>query len=168
MPKPHPKLQFVFQKERHIETHNFAPVTQVLDGPAMPAPALRDYCDRVQFEFQGYEQETSPAFVIPEIRRFLRTFRAAWPYGPFFCDLRKSYLLHEAAAHLDHLVLFEDDRAEACSLTIRIDELRDYVNQAHRIIEMLGQRVQMNRSAIRTRQARFDRYIAARFGPFRK
>jgi hypothetical protein len=164
---PH-KIQFVFQRERHVQCGNFSSLTEMFSLERIAPAGLRRYCGTVQVRFSGYADEKRLPFVIPEIRTFLRKLNKEWPYAPFFCDLDNSFLALEAVAHLDHISVLEKAGSQEFGFWVNTRELQRHVRQSHNIIQMLGQRASLPAGDVEKRIKQFDDYIALRLGPFQE
>ncbi|MGO8698183.1 MAG: hypothetical protein ACLQVY_10750 [Limisphaerales bacterium] len=156
------------ERQRHVESLNFSIVLEAFDAKAIAPEVLRQLCDTVQVLFLGYEHDTRSPFVIPEVRRFLRKLRGAWPCAPFFCDLNTSFVALEAFAYVDHARVVEKAGSEEIHFWICTSELRQYVAQSYQIIQVLGEHSGMSRTEIRQRKLRLADYITKHFGPSHK
>ena len=67
-----PKIQFTFDRTRHVESYEFSGLLQAFDVDVMTPIGLRQYCGSLQILFHGYTGEPRLPFVIPEARAFLR------------------------------------------------------------------------------------------------
>ena len=165
---PPSKIKVVFDRDRHVQRCDCSDLLQSFDPKIMLPEALRQHCGTVQILFRGYQDDSRLPMVIPELRAFVRAIRRIWPYAPYFCDLHTFFLEIEAFAHLDHYSVVEKSDSEEILFIICTPELRRYVRQAHKTIQMLGEHSCMTRAQVRRRVFQFDNYISARMGPFRK
>jgi hypothetical protein len=165
---PPNKVKVIFDKHRHVQRGNCSDLIQQFNPKIMSPEALRLHCGAVQILFRGYQDDSRLPMLIPELRTFVRAIRRIWPYAPFFCDLHTFFLEIEAFAHLDRYSVVEKSDSEEILFIICTPELRRYVRQAHKTIQILGKQSRMTRPQVQSRILQFDNYISARMGPFRR
>jgi hypothetical protein len=63
-------------------------------GPSIlpEGPALAEMMNTFQFLVDGWNDDPSELYAIPEIRKFYQHFHEVWPYWFFFCDLNTETL----------------------------------------------------------------------------
>ena len=161
---PTPKLIFSIDRMHHVFESNLPNLIEILDVTKITSPALNHLCDSLQIFFSGYDNESRVPYAVPEIRRYLRLLRQAWPYAPFFCSLNNSYLAIEIFCQLHHLQLVEYSDSDRIQTRFSQFELFHYVRQAHNTIANLGSRAEMSPTQIKERKSRFDEYVREHCG----
>lgn len=162
------KILITFNRQLHVVPSEFRFLLAALNAPIMPSQDLRAKCGSLQVLFSGYDAAHGLPFLVPEIRRFARKLHAAWPHGPFFCDLATDYLGIEVFAHLDHFLVIERSDSPEFQLFINTNELARHVGECHRNIKALGKQARMSKVEIADRLEQVDQYIVQRFGPWQQ
>ena len=82
----------MFSKEQ-VRQRKLAHFLKNFGPAALPSgPALAAMMDTFQFLVDGWNDDPSELYAIPEIRRFYQHFHEVWPYWFFFCDLETETL----------------------------------------------------------------------------
>jgi len=164
---PNPKIRVIFDKRR-VEHCDLATLLEAFNPSAMSHQSLREYCGSVEFVFRGYEKDGRLPFLIPELRKFMRQLRRAWPHGAFFAGLSNSFLALEAFGQLENAAIIERENSNEFWVGIRSLELRRYIRQCRRTVDAIGRRCGMRRRDIDRRISDVDNYLKIRFGPTRQ
>ena len=160
-----PKIQFTFDRTRHIEPCQFSGLLQAFDADVMTPIGLRQYYGTLQILFHGYAGEPRLPFVIPELRSFLQQLRRAWPFAPWFCDLGNSFISLECMAHVDNFTVVERAESDELQFHMKTAELQRYVGESQRLIQRVGRKAGMTATEIKRRQRELAEYIRQRLGP---
>jgi hypothetical protein len=74
-----------------IEAGDFSEFLETFGLEHLPTgPALRPFFNSVAFVADGFDEDQREIYEILEIRAFYRSFRQAWPFWFFACDLEMS------------------------------------------------------------------------------
>ena len=168
MLNPKPKMKYILDKHLHVERLDFTPVLELFDDATISQERLRQLCGTLDITFTGYQDEERLPFLIPEVRVFFRAMQKEWPCAPYFCSLDNPFILIELLSNIEHLTVLENAQSGQLLFRCGRRQLRQYVQQSHRIIEILGKRAAMSGTEIDRRESRFDNYLKMRFGPYRK
>lgn len=164
--KDTPKFKFVFLRERHIESGDFAQFIELFTPPkTTPPQALRLCCNSLRVHFHGYKNEKRLPFLIPDLREFIRKLRKSWPYAPYFCDLDSSFLSLEAMACFDHFTILEWDDSGKMTFQINTKEISQYLGESNEVIERLGKQAGMTALEITNRKKQVSDYLWASLLP---
>jgi len=85
--RPGDKILFQFSRLA-IEAGDFGEFLETFGLEHLPTgPALRPFFNSFGFVADGFDEDRREIYEIPEIRAFYRSFRQAWPFWFFACDL---------------------------------------------------------------------------------
>lgn len=121
-------------------------------------PALRSYFDRFLFRVQGYDDPREP-YEIPEVRTFLRSLNAAWPFWFFACNLRAPDLQTMTLCCLPRLRVLRREDAPFCHVEFDPGDLREFVLKGFRGMNFLFERAGMSEAENHQRSARIFEYF---------
>jgi hypothetical protein len=92
MPPDRNAIVVMFSKEQ-VRQRKLSHFLKTFGPVGLPeGPALAAMMGSFQFMVDGWNDDPSEIYAIPEIRKFYQHFHQVWPYWFFFCDLRTETL----------------------------------------------------------------------------
>ena len=74
----------VIVRRHDVEAGNTASTLRVLSRLLAGVATVREYRERVDIAFQGYDTDSRELFEIPEVRRFVAALDDSFPYWLYF------------------------------------------------------------------------------------
>src|SRR5262245_1385266 len=111
-----------------IEKGDFTHFLDLYDPRKLPTgQSLKSKMGRIIFCIEGYDADPREIYLIPDIRRFYRTFHQAWAYWLYFCDLNQDGLRAMVFCCLDSLAEIKRDGQAICGVESKPLELVHFI-----------------------------------------
>jgi len=120
----------VYQFSRSkVEGCDFAHFLRLYAPEKLPTGRrLRDMMNSMTFMIEGYDDDTRDLHWIPEVRQFYSTFREAWPYWLYFCNLDTESLHMMVVCSLPVMTTLKIDHKPGVMVEYTIPELLKFLN----------------------------------------
>ena len=135
-----------------VEAGDFAEFLEHFALERLPqGSALRSYYGTFHFAVAGYDDDARELYEIPEVRAFYQSFRQAWPFWFFACDLETPSLQAMTFCCLPSLQVRRRSGATSCNVQLQTRELGEFVRDNFRGLNLLFDRAGMSEAENRER-----------------
>jgi hypothetical protein len=151
------KILFRFRQPA-IEAGDLGGLVETFGLEHLPTgPALRPFFNSFGFVADGFDEDRRE-IEIPEIRALYRSFRQAWPYWFFACDLEMPSLQAMTFCCLPSLQVVRQEGAPLQRIRLDKRELANFVLENFRGMNLLFARAGMTERENRERSQRVFEY----------
>jgi hypothetical protein len=152
------KILFRFSRPS-IEPGDFSEFLEAFGLEHLPTgPALRPFFNSIGFVPDGFDEDPREIYAIPEVRAFYRSFRQAWPYWFFACDLEMPSLQAMTFCCLPSLQVVRQEGAPLQRIRLDKRELANFVLENFRGMNLFFARAGMTERENRERSQRVFEY----------
>jgi len=152
------KILFQFSRPA-IEAGDFSGFLDAFGLERLPTgPALRPFFNSFAFMADGFDEDRREIYEIPQIRAFYRSFRQAWPFWFFACDLEMPSLQAMTFCCLPSLQVVRREGAPIQRVRLDQGELANFVRDNFSGMNLLFQRAGMTERENRERSQRVFKY----------
>ena len=152
------KILFQFSRPA-IEAGDFSEFLETFGLEHLPTgPALRPFFNSFGFVADGFDEDPREIYEIPEVRAFYRSFRQAWPFWFFACDLEMPSLQAMTFCCLPTLRVVRREGAPTPRVDLDQRELANFVLDNFKGMNLLFQRAGMTERENRDRSQRVFEY----------
>jgi hypothetical protein len=152
------KILFQFSRPA-IEAGDFSGFLETFGLEHLPTgAALRPFFNSFAFMADGFDEDPREIYEIPEVRAFYWSFRQAWPFWFFACDLELPFLQAMTFCCLPSLRVVRREGAPIQRVHLDQGELADFVRDNFKGMNLLFQRAGMTERENRDRSQRVLEY----------